>query len=76
MYHALGVVAFTYWGRFRKRKRWSFFGTKGHSVAAHLVTQLFVAGSMAFLVQAPRHGLWQSVRILLKLLGLDIGSAP
>ena len=76
MYHAVGVVAFTYWARFHKRKRWSFLGTKGHAVAAHVVTQLFVAGSMAFLVQAPGHGLWQSVRILLKLLGLDVGSSP
>jgi alginate O-acetyltransferase complex protein AlgI len=72
MYHTLGVAAFTAWNRFHKSKRWSFMTGKAHTALAWGVTHLFVAGSMCFLIQSPGHGLWQSVRLLLKLVGLDV----
>jgi alginate O-acetyltransferase complex protein AlgI len=74
MYHAVGVTTFTYWNRFHKRKRWPFLQGKGHAAFAWFATHAFVTGSMCFLIQAPGHGLWQSVRTLLKLVGLDVGA--
>lgn len=71
-YHATGVAIFTFWNRFRRRRGWKLFDHPVARPVAIAVTQLFVSGSMAFLIFDPRGELTDSLRVLGKLMFLPV----
>lgn len=72
MYHATGVAVYTAWNRFRRKQGWVWFDSRPAWLVSLVVTQLFVCGSMSFLILGEEQGLGGSLRILAKLFGLDV----
>lgn len=72
LYHATGVAVFMTWARFRRRRGWRFSERGIWPALSFVVTQAFVSVSMAFLVIRPEHGVWDSLRILCKLVLIEV----
>ena len=70
VYHATGVAIYSWWARYRKKRKWRLFEHKGFKPVAIAVTQLFVGGSMCFLILDPEHGLSGALRLLGRLVFL------
>ncbi len=71
LYHASGVAAYMTWTRFKRKRGWTFSQRGVWTALAFVLTQAFVAVSMAFLVVRD-HGVSDSLRILCKLVFIDI----
>jgi alginate O-acetyltransferase complex protein AlgI len=71
LYHATGVALFTAWNRLRRRRGWSLHPWIERPLGISM-TQAFVCGSMTFLITDPEGGLWGALRILLKLVFIEL----
>ena len=70
LYHATGVALYTWWSRKQKKHRWQPLPARLQRPVGIGLTQLFVAGSMTFLInEGDTYG---SLRILAKLLFIDL----
>ncbi len=67
LYHATGVAIFTVWNRYRRQRGWKLFDHIALRPVAIGVTQLFVCGSMAFLLFESDGGIADPLRVLCKL---------
>jgi alginate O-acetyltransferase complex protein AlgI len=79
LYHATGVALFTWWSQEKRRRRWKGLGPRGDRLVGIALTQLFVAGSMAFLILEGETydgrlegDTWGTLRILAKLFFVDL----
>ena len=73
LYHFAGVAIFMIWNLVKRKRKWRFVENAfGWRAAAILVTQLFVTGSMSLLVVEEYGGLGSAVRVLAKLLFVDV----
>ena len=77
MYHATGVAIFTTWSRIKRKRKWTkTFKRPLLRYSGWPVTLAFVAGSAAFLsAEAEGRGLAAAGRILMRMIGLDVGAA-
>ena len=71
LYHATGIAIYTAWNRYRRHSGRRPASRLGRP-AAILITQAFVCGSMAFLIPEPEGGLWGALRILCKLIFVEL----
>ena len=70
LYHATGIALYTWWSRALRKRKWQPLGPRLSQPVSIALTQLFVAGSMAFLiVDGDTYG---SIRILAKLFFIDL----
>ena len=68
LYHATGVALYSVWARHPKRRSWKFLDRPWARPVGIVLTQLFVAGSMCFLIlDNERFGLAGAMRLLGKL---------
>jgi alginate O-acetyltransferase complex protein AlgI len=74
LYHAWGVIAYVLWSRLCKRKKWEFLNRGPWVVLAILITQIYVLGSWALLVEEGdwKEGLRDGVRVLAQMFFLDV----
>ncbi len=72
LYHATGVAIYTAWNRYRRKRKWNVFERPVLHGLAILCTQLFVSGSMCFLILDREQGLYGSLRLLAKLVFVDL----
>jgi alginate O-acetyltransferase complex protein AlgI len=72
MYHATAVGLYTAWTRLRRRRKWNFLTQRYGFVAVIALTQLYVLGSWAILTGEDTGGVYQGLRVLAKLLFLNL----
>lgn len=73
LYHFAGVAALMIWNTAKRKKKWNAFSRgPAWNALAIVVTQLFVTGSMAFLVVEESGGLKDGFRVLAKLVFVDL----
>lgn len=72
LYHATGVAIYTAWNRYRRGRKWKVFDRPVLHGVAILCTQLFVSGSMCFLILDREQGIHGSMRLLAKLVFIDL----
>lgn len=73
LYHAVGIVVYTTWARFKRKKKWFFLDK--HPLTKYMgipITFLFVASASAFTVTYEHAGLYGALRILAKLLFINL----
>jgi alginate O-acetyltransferase complex protein AlgI len=71
-YHACGVGAYMAWSRLRRRRKWNFMERGPGLVLAIALTQLYVLGSWALLAGEDTGNVRDGLRVLAKLLFVDI----
>ena len=76
LYHATGVAVYSWWARYRKKRKWTLPDQRWAQPFTILLTQLFVTGSMCFLILWPEKGLSGALRLLGRLLFLKFGADP
>lgn len=72
LYHASGVYAFRRWEKFKKRKGWKFPETFFGRALGLIITQVFVCGSMAFVLVEFDFGVNEAFRILARFFFIDL----
>ena len=72
VFHGTGVLGVNLWTRHRRQRRLPPIAHPAWPVFTFLATQLFVIASMAFLVDETGHGLRLSLRLLARLLFLNL----
>jgi alginate O-acetyltransferase complex protein AlgI len=73
LYQAAGVIAFTKWSQFKRRRKWKALGRAPWNLAGAPITWSFMAGSAAFLAaEAGSIDAWGALRILAKFFFLDL----
>ncbi len=72
LYHATGLAVFVTWARIKRARRWFWIDRPVFRPAGIALTLLFVTGSFAFIVTDRTGGPWAGLRLLAKLVGLDL----
>lgn len=73
LYHALGVVTYLSWARYKRKRKWNRFDNNLLlRVVGTGVTFLFVAVGFAFTATHHHGGLYGTLRILAKLVNVDL----
>jgi alginate O-acetyltransferase complex protein AlgI len=73
LYHAGGIAVFITWARFKRKKKWLFLDKQLFmKYLGILITFLFVTSAAAFTVTYQYGGLYGTLRILAKLLFINL----
>jgi alginate O-acetyltransferase complex protein AlgI len=77
LYHATGLAAYQWWGKYRRQKKWQFFNGAAWKYACIPITFLAITGSFAFTEMQPSTsesfgGTMDSLRLLGKMLFLPV----
>ncbi len=72
LYHAVGIVVRLEWRKLLRKAGWKPDGNVLYAVFCRLLTLMFVSGSYAFIVTDRIGGIRPALRLLAKLVGLDL----
>jgi len=72
LYHATGVAIFQTWRRIWRRRKWAIFSRRPLTWLGWPVTFLYVSGSFAFALTHAHGGAYAGLRVLAKLIGIDL----
>lgn len=78
IYHATGLTIFQSWGRYRRRRKWTFFDGPSWRYVATAITFLFVTGGFVFTTAHGVGSVYDGIRVFAKMLfiPLPMGESP